>query len=84
MNIKTPIVRAWTNLAPKLLAFFATGLSATIIIQVAATFGYAIEPGLAAVIATVVGTIAGYIKKDHVLLDAGTASTTPAVITSVR
>jgi hypothetical protein len=65
---KTPIVRAWTSIAPKLLAWLAGSLSATIIIQVCAAFGYSIEPGLAAVIATVVGTVAGYFKTDSVIV----------------
>lgn len=65
------IKRAWQNLAPKLVAFLATGVSASLVLQVASSFGFTIEPGLASVIAVVVGTIAGYIKSDSVLLDAG-------------
>lgn len=64
--MKTPILRAWNTLAPKLVAFLATGLSAAVVIQIAETFGYQLDPALAATISVVVGSIAGYIKKDTV------------------
>lgn len=66
------IKRAWNRLAPKVLAFFATGVSATVVIQFADTFGYVIEPGAAAAIAIVVATVAGYFKTDTALVEAST------------
>lgn len=63
---KYRIIRAWGRLAPKLLVFLTTGLSATILISIADSFGYELEPGLAAVIVTVVSTVAGYFKADTV------------------
>lgn len=56
------ITRAWTDLEPKLLAFLTTGLSAGVITEAANYLGYSINPALAVVIATLVATIAGYLK----------------------
>jgi hypothetical protein len=66
--IKNPIPRAWSDLAPKLVAFLATGLTASAVIQVGTYFGIDVEPGLASVIVVVVGSIAGYFKTDKVAL----------------
>lgn len=63
---KYRIIRAWGRLAPKLIVFLTTGLSATILISAADAFGFELEPGLAAVIVTVVSTVAGYFKADTV------------------
>jgi hypothetical protein len=70
--IKNPIPRAWNDLAPKLWAFLATGLTASIVVQIGAYFGLEVEPGFASVVVVVVGAIAGYIKKDTVTLPAET------------
>lgn len=59
---KNVISRAWNDLEPKLVAFLATGLSASVVIEAANYLGWDINPGLAAVIATVVATVFGYLK----------------------
>lgn len=59
---KNVIKRAWTDLEPKLLAWLATGLTATLLIDAAAYVGVPITVPMAGAIVLVVGTIAGYIK----------------------
>ncbi|MBC7594541.1 MAG: hypothetical protein H7288_11485 [Kineosporiaceae bacterium] len=59
---KNVIKRAWTDLEPKLLAWLATGLTATLLISAAAYVGVDISAPLAGAIVLVVGTIAGYVK----------------------
>lgn len=83
--IKVKITRAWTNLSPKLWAFLATGLSASLVITFAGYFGIEIPEGLASTIVVVVAAIAGYLKSDSAVIDAGTV--TPgnvAVITALN
>ncbi len=59
---KNVIHRAWTDLEPKLIAFLATGLTATALVAAAAYVGIPIPDGLASLIVLIVSGIAGYIK----------------------
>ena len=59
------IKRAWHDLAPKLLAYLATGLTGSAVVAVLAALNITIAPGLAATIVVVVGAIAGYFVPDN-------------------
>lgn len=69
----TVFVREWSKLAPKLVAFLATGLSASALVavvdQFAAAFGWGwtISPTLATQIVLLVSTIAGWWYHDPTL-----------------
>lgn len=64
--IKTVIVnvakRAWHDLEPKLIAFLATGLTATAVIAGADYVGIHLDPSLASLIVLILGGVAGYVK----------------------
>ena len=60
---KSVITRDWNDLEPKLIAFLATGLTATALIQFAGYAGFALTPALASLIVVCVSAIAGYVKK---------------------
>lgn len=70
IKVKVRITRAWTKLAPKLIAFLATGLTASGLIAFLAELDIVIPTGLASTIVTVVAAIAGYIKSDTALAGA--------------
>ena len=59
---KNIIHRAWNDLEPKLIAFLATGLTASGLIWVADYVGFHLTSPEAALIVVLVSTIAGYIK----------------------
>lgn len=59
------ITRAWHDLAPKLLAFLASGLTASLLIAVASALGLEIPVELANAIVLAVGALAGYFVKDN-------------------
>lgn len=81
---KNVVTRAWHDIEPKLLAFLATGLTATALIAAADYVGVHLPDGLASLIVLIVGGIAGYIKSStSKVIDAGTARTVPAVIATV-
>lgn len=83
--VKVAITRAWTDLAPKLLAFLTGGTAATVIVTLLDKYlGVGIDPSLAGVIVVVAGAILGYFVKDKALIDGGTVTTgRPSVITTV-
>ena len=58
----TVLKRAWSDLEPKLLAFLATGLTATAVVSAADYVGVHLPDGLAALIVLLVGGVAGYVK----------------------
>lgn len=68
-----PLAREWVKLAPKLVAFLATGLTASALVAVVdyltATLhlGWAISPTLAAQIVLLVSTVAGWWYHDPTL-----------------
>lgn len=84
--VKVKITRAWSDLAPKLLAFLTGGTAATAVVAVLHTyFGVDIDPALASAIVVVAGTILGYFVKDKAVIDA--RNVTPgnvAVITAMQ
>jgi uncharacterized membrane protein (DUF485 family) len=62
---KVAITRAWTDLAPKLVAFLTGGTAATVIISLASTyFGVQLDPAVTGAIVVAVGTVLGYFVKD--------------------
>ena len=63
---KNVLTRAWHDIEPKLLAFLATGLTATALIAAADYVGIHLPDGLASLIVLIVGGIAGYIKSSTV------------------
>ena len=71
--------RAWTDLEPKLVAFLATGLTATAVVSAADYVGVHLPDGLAALIVLLVGGIAGYVKSSTNKVDAP-ADVTPAPV----
>jgi putative flippase GtrA len=80
---KNVIKRAWTDLEPKLLAFLATGLTGTLIVGAADYVGVHIDPTLAVAVATVVATIAGYLKSSTTKVPAFVPPTDVAPVTAV-
>lgn len=61
------IRRAWTRLAPKLVAFLATGLTSSGLLFVAQAFGITIAPELAVIIVGGLSSVAGVIQRDNLL-----------------
>ncbi|TAJ46371.1 MAG: hypothetical protein EPO52_17715 [Herbiconiux sp.] len=71
--LPTPVERLWMQFAPKLIAFLATGLTASGLIWViqylAGLFGYdwTIPTELAVLLVGIVSTLAAYIQRDDLL-----------------
>jgi hypothetical protein len=63
----TVLTRAWTALAPKLIAFLAAGLTSSGLIYVATLFHVTISAPLAVIIVGGVSTVAAYIQRDNLL-----------------
>lgn len=61
------VTRAWKALAPKLVAFLATGLTASTVIAVLHAVGIELDPGFAAYAVTIVSAVASYVVKDNLL-----------------
>lgn len=69
--VKIHIDRAWKDFAPKVLAFLTGGTAATAIVAFLNTYaGVTLDPGLAALIVTLAGSILGYFVKDSATVDA--------------
>jgi len=68
--VKVTLVRVWSDLSRKLLAFLATGLTSTGVIAVLAYVGVHIDPSVATLIVTVLSAAAGYIVKEVAVVDA--------------
>lgn len=66
MDLET-IKRHWSRIAPKLIAFLATGLTASGLIGVLAAFGIELRPDLAATLVGATSSIAAYIVRDKLL-----------------
>jgi len=67
--VKVTLVRVWSDLSRKLLAFLATGLTSTGVIAVLAYAGVHIEPSLATLIVTVLSGAAGYLVKEVAVVE---------------
>lgn len=81
---KLVIERTWHDLSPKLLAFLATGLTGTLLINLLGYVNVHISNGTATLIVLIVSTVAGYLVKEASTIDAGTYTPgTPAVVTSL-
>lgn len=57
----------WKSIAPKLVAFLATGLTASLLIGVGQFFGLTISAELAALVVAGVSSVAAYIQRDNLL-----------------
>jgi hypothetical protein len=75
--VKVTLVRVWSDLSRKLLAFLATGLTSTSVIAVLAYLGVHIETSLATLIVTVLSGAAGYIVKEVAIVDRSELEVTP-------
>jgi len=61
------VARAWAALAPKLIAFLATGLTTSGVIALLALFGVTLKPELAVLIVGAVSTFAAWLLRDNIL-----------------
>lgn len=59
--------RHWGVLAPKLIAFLATGLTSSGVLYVLAAFGIQIAPTLAVIAVGGLSSVAAYIQRDNLL-----------------
>lgn len=64
--MKRTLIRAWGDLAPKLLAFLGTGAAVTGLIALAGSFGLMLDPTLANAIVVIAATVVGYLVPDKV------------------
>ncbi len=67
--VKTLVTREWTKFAPQLIAFLATGLTASGVLAVLSALHVHISLTLAALLVGFVSSVAAYIKKDDLLGD---------------
>jgi len=67
MTATAHLIRAWTQLAPKLVAFLATGLTASGLIWVLQLAGITISAELAAILVGGIASVAAYIQRDRLL-----------------
>ena len=74
--------RDWNDIEPKLLAFLATGLTATAVVSAADYVGIHLPDGLAALVVLIVGGIAGYVKSSTNKVDT-TVEVVPAPVAPV-
>lgn len=65
--MKTRLIRAWSDLAPKLVAFLGTSAAVTGLIALLAAFGIILDPITAAAIVTILGTVVGYLVPDKIV-----------------
>lgn len=84
--LKTVTRRAWHDLEPKLIAFLASGLTATGLVEAAKYAGITLDPGQAGLVVLIVGGIAGYIKSStsKTEVPAPTSSVTVADVPVVK
>lgn len=68
---KVTIRREWANVAPKVVTFAATGVTASGFVYVLGTLGVTVSPSLASVAVVIISAIAGYLKSDTTLLRGG-------------
>lgn len=63
----TKITRAWSSIAPKLVAFLATGLTSSGLIWALQLFGVALSAELATSLVLGISSVAAYIQRDGLL-----------------
>jgi hypothetical protein len=80
--IKTVTRRAWHDLEPKLIAFLASGLTATGLVEAAKYAGITLDPGQAGLVVLIVGVVAGYIKASTAKTEIPAEPTPVAVVDS--
>ena len=69
--IKVKLTRAWSDLAPKLVAFLTGGTAVTIIVGALHVYAdVVVDPALAGVFVTFAGGLLGYFVKDTTTVDA--------------
>jgi flagellar motor component MotA len=66
--MKTRLIRAWSDLAPKLIAFLGTSAAVTGLIALLASFGIVLDPVTAAAVVAILGSVVGYLVPDKVAL----------------
>lgn len=66
--MKTKLIRAWSDLSPKLVAFLGTSAAVTGLIALAAAFGIIIDPITAGAIVTLAGTVVSYFTTETIKL----------------
>lgn len=67
MTATVHLVRAWRELAPKLVAFLATGLTASGLLWALQLVGVSISAELAALLVAGIASVAGVIQRDNLL-----------------
>lgn len=67
MTATAHLIRAWTQLAPKLVAFLATGLTASGLIAALQVVGVHISAELATILVGGIASVAAYIQRDRLL-----------------
>ncbi|TIH34985.1 hypothetical protein [Subtercola vilae] len=81
---KVTITRELKNLAPKVLTFLATGVTASGLAYVLGTAGITLTPALTSLLVVLISAVAGYLKADTTLLSGGLpVSTTTAPVAPV-
>jgi hypothetical protein len=78
--VRISLPRAWRELAPKLVAFAATGLTGTGLVGVLALFGLPLEPAFAVFVVGAVASLAGYLQSDPLLLKLPANQLVPKVL----
>lgn len=78
--IKSVVKRDWNDLEPKLVAFLATGLTASGVIEAAKYAGITLDPGQAGLAVVLLSSIAGYIKSSSSKADAPNADVAAAPV----
>jgi len=76
----TVLKREWHDLEPKLVAFLATGLTATAVVSAGDYVGIHLPDGLAALIVLIVGGIAGYVKSSTNKVEAPPVEVAPVEV----
>ncbi|OOB91178.1 hypothetical protein [Rathayibacter sp. VKM Ac-2630] len=61
---KATLTRAWNDVSHKLIAFLATGLTASGLLFALNYFGITIPEALASTIVVVISSVAGYLKSE--------------------
>jgi len=67
MTVTAHLIRAWTQLAPKLVAFLSTGLTASGLIAALQLVGIHISAELATIVVGGIASVAAYIQRDRLL-----------------
>ena len=81
--MKNRILRAWSALAPKLVAFLATGLTTSGLVYAGSLFGVEISAPLAVIVVGGLSSVAAYIQSDPRLTQLGPGQFSLKVLTFI-